>query len=92
MGALALLIRVPSLRWDFPEVEEEALPLRKAFDMWGWDQGHLVLDPQTAGWPSLSFYVHLLLQHAQYALGRITGRVDVEDLLDVIFREFCIGK
>jgi tRNA modification GTPase len=26
------------------------------------------------------------------ALGRITGRVDVEDLLDMIFREFCIGK
>ncbi len=26
------------------------------------------------------------------AVGRITGRVDVEDLLDVIFRDFCIGK
>lgn len=26
------------------------------------------------------------------ALGRITGRVDVEDLLDLIFSEFCIGK
>jgi tRNA modification GTPase len=26
------------------------------------------------------------------ALGRITGRVDVEDMLDIIFREFCIGK
>lgn len=25
-------------------------------------------------------------------LGQITGRVDVEDLLDVIFRDFCIGK
>lgn len=25
-------------------------------------------------------------------LGRITGRVDVEDLLDVIFADFCIGK
>jgi tRNA modification GTPase len=25
-------------------------------------------------------------------LGRITGRVDVEDLLDVIFRDFCLGK
>jgi tRNA modification GTPase len=25
-------------------------------------------------------------------LGRITGRVDVEDILDVIFRDFCIGK
>lgn len=26
------------------------------------------------------------------ALGEITGRVDVDDLLDVIFRDFCIGK
>jgi tRNA modification GTPase len=25
-------------------------------------------------------------------LGRITGRVDVEQILDVIFRDFCIGK
>jgi tRNA modification GTPase len=32
------------------------------------------------------------LRRATDALGRITGRVDVEDLLDVIFREFCIGK
>lgn len=29
---------------------------------------------------------------AMRALGRITGRVDVEDVLDVIFRDFCIGK
>ena len=26
------------------------------------------------------------------ALGRLTGRVDVEEVLDVIFRDFCIGK
>ena len=26
------------------------------------------------------------------SLGRITGIVDVEDLLDVIFRDFCVGK
>ncbi len=26
------------------------------------------------------------------ALGRITGRVDVEELLDTIFRDFCVGK
>ncbi|MCD8526584.1 MAG: tRNA uridine-5-carboxymethylaminomethyl(34) synthesis GTPase MnmE [Alphaproteobacteria bacterium] len=32
------------------------------------------------------------LRLAIRALGRITGRVDVEDLLDVIFRDFCIGK
>lgn len=29
---------------------------------------------------------------AARGLGRITGRVDVEDLLDVVFRDFCIGK
>ena len=32
------------------------------------------------------------LRLAARAIGRITGRVDVEDLLDVIFAEFCIGK
>lgn len=32
------------------------------------------------------------LRTAIHSLGRLTGRVDVEDILDVIFREFCIGK
>ncbi len=29
---------------------------------------------------------------AMRELGRITGRVDVEDVLDVVFKDFCIGK
>jgi tRNA modification GTPase len=32
------------------------------------------------------------LRLAVQALGRITGRVEVDDVLDLIFREFCIGK
>ena len=32
------------------------------------------------------------LRLAWRSLGRITGHVDVEDLLDLIFAEFCIGK
>jgi tRNA modification GTPase len=32
------------------------------------------------------------LRLAARALGRLTGRVDVDDILDVIFRDFCIGK
>jgi tRNA modification GTPase len=32
------------------------------------------------------------LRAAGTTLGRLTGRVDVEDILDVIFRDFCIGK
>ena len=32
------------------------------------------------------------LRLALRALGRITGRVDIEELLDVVFADFCIGK
>ena len=32
------------------------------------------------------------LRAAVHALGRITGRVDVEDVLDRVFSNFCIGK
>ena len=32
------------------------------------------------------------LRAAAYDMGRLTGRIDVEDVLDSIFREFCIGK
>jgi len=74
LAALALLMRLPIVRWGLPEVEEEALPVHKAFDMWGWDQGRLALDPQTAGWPALSFYIQLAVQHVQYGIGRMTGR------------------
>lgn len=32
------------------------------------------------------------LRMAARELGKLTGRIDVEDYLDVIFRDFCIGK
>ncbi|MCO5064199.1 MAG: tRNA uridine-5-carboxymethylaminomethyl(34) synthesis GTPase MnmE [Rhizobiaceae bacterium] len=32
------------------------------------------------------------LRRASMDIGRITGQVDVEDILDVIFSRFCIGK
>jgi tRNA modification GTPase len=44
---------------------------------------------QTAARPELTAED---LRLAVRALGRITGQVDVDDLLDVIFRDFCIGK
>ena len=37
----------------------------------------------------------LMVEELRYAInevGRITGHVDVEDFLDVIFKDFCIGK
>jgi len=32
------------------------------------------------------------LRTAVHSVGKLLGRVDVEDILDAIFREFCIGK
>jgi len=32
------------------------------------------------------------LRQAARALGRLTGAVDVEDVLDQVFSRFCIGK
>ena len=32
------------------------------------------------------------IRQALYYIGTITGHVSVEDLLDSIFRDFCIGK
>jgi tRNA modification GTPase len=33
-----------------------------------------------------------LLRAASEAIGRLAGRVDVEEVLDRLFSEFCIGK
>ncbi|HEX2590810.1 MAG TPA: tRNA uridine-5-carboxymethylaminomethyl(34) synthesis GTPase MnmE [Rhizomicrobium sp.] len=44
---------------------------------------------ETAGSPEL---ISEDLRLALRAIGELTGRVDVEDLLDVVFRDFCIGK
>jgi hypothetical protein len=69
LAAFGVLVRVGLP----PGTSDEALPMKKAFEMWGWSRGHVSLDPQTAGWPSLSFYLHLLLQYLQYGVGRLTG-------------------
>ena len=43
----------------------------------------------TADWPELRGEE---LRRALLALGRVTGRLGVEDVLDSIFSQFCIGK
>jgi len=32
------------------------------------------------------------LRSAVNYIGKITGRIDVEEVLDVLFQDFCIGK
>lgn len=52
------------------------------------EQIQLALSTRDTGLDIQAEYLRL----AGQALGRVTGRVDVENLLDVIFSEFCIGK
>ena len=46
-------------------------------------------DAQAQTWPELRGEA---LRLAMLALGRLTGRIGVEDVLDTIFGQFCIGK
>lgn len=48
-----------------------------------------LLKAQTALWPELKGEE---LRLAMLSLGRLTGHVDIEALLDTIFSQFCIGK
>jgi tRNA modification GTPase len=50
---------------------------------------HALKSAQTADLPELAAED---LRSAADELGRITGRIDIEDMLDAIFRDFCIGK
>ena len=47
---------------------------------------------RAVGLPEQSELMAEDLRVAAHRLGQLLGRVDVEDVLDVIFRDFCIGK
>ncbi len=72
---LAVGLRRYGLDWGLPEVFEEATPLKKAWDMWGWDRGGGVdLNPHFFNYPTFSIYLHFLLQGLLY-LGLKVGGV-----------------
>lgn len=64
-----------ALQWGhgLPEFLEEAWPFREAWEMWGWEANRIDLNPHRFHYPSLTFYLHFLLQLAQYGIGVFTG-------------------
>lgn len=65
-------------------------PLTRARHRAGIEEALLYLDQaREASWPEVRGEA---LRLAMRALGRLTGQVDVDSLLDVIFGQFCIGK
>ncbi|UMM64063.1 tRNA uridine-5-carboxymethylaminomethyl(34) synthesis GTPase MnmE [Aristophania vespae] len=70
--------------------ERSAPPLTRARHRAGLEETkrHLI-NAQSASWPELRGEE---LRLAMLSLGRLTGHVDIEALLDSIFSQFCIGK
>jgi 4-amino-4-deoxy-L-arabinose transferase-like glycosyltransferase len=56
-----------------PDFFEEAFPFRRAFDMAGWATGRTDWNPHAFHYPSLSFYLHLLVQRLVYVVGHLVG-------------------
>ena len=73
----------------------ETMPMTRLRHRHALEEAHQALRRAVTAFKSETWHADLIAEDirlAARALGRITGRVDVEDLLDVIFRDFCIGK
>jgi 4-amino-4-deoxy-L-arabinose transferase-like glycosyltransferase len=83
--AVAAVVRLHGLGWGLPQIYEEATPLRKAWEMWGWGPARSVdLNPHFFNYPSLTIYLQFLGQGVLYlvlhAAGRIGSTLDYEAL------------
>ena len=73
---LALAVRVPLLSWGLPGIFEEAIPFRRAWDLWGWGIfRHFDLNPHFFKYPSLVIYLQFLGQACLFGLMRVTGAI-----------------
>lgn len=72
----AVFLRFYQLGWGLPYVFEEATPLKKAWSMWGWGTpSGPDLNPHFFNYPSLTIYLHFLIQGFMYLVMRIGGAV-----------------
>lgn len=74
IACLALALRLWHIRHGLPDFLEEAIPFKEALEMWGWETGSTDLNPHFFNYPSLSIYLHFLIQKAHYALGHLSGQ------------------
>jgi hypothetical protein len=74
---LACGIRLYGVNWGLPEGYEEATPLRRAWEMWGWglDRG-VDLNPHFFKYPSLTIYLQGIAQGALYLGMKLSGAVE----------------
>ncbi len=75
--ALAAALRLYGIEWGLPEAYEEAAPLHKAWNMWGWGPAKsLDLNPRFFYYPSLVIYIQFFVQGILYLGMRLFGEID----------------
>jgi len=73
---LALVLRLKGLSWGLPQIYEEATPLRKAWELWGWGPDLFFhLNPHFFRYPSLVIYLNFLGQGVLFLLLSLTGSI-----------------
>jgi 4-amino-4-deoxy-L-arabinose transferase-like glycosyltransferase len=70
---LAVALRLWHLRHGLPDFLEEAIPFKQALEMWGWETGRTDLNPHFFNYPTLSIYLHFLVQKLHYLGGHALG-------------------
>jgi len=78
--ALGLALRLSLLNHGLPDLLEEAIPLRTALQMWRW-RGPDDLNPHMFQYPSLTIYLHYLIQKLGHLTTWMTSRSTVPDYL-----------
>ncbi|MBN2185304.1 MAG: glycosyltransferase family 39 protein [Candidatus Krumholzibacteriota bacterium] len=74
--AAGAALRIYGLGWELPEVYEEATPLVKAWEMWGWGTARPAdLNPHFFNYPGLVIYIHFLLQGALFLSMKVAGMI-----------------
>ena len=71
--AVAAWLRIWHLGHGLPDFVEEAIPFKQALEMWTATGGGIDWNPHFFNYPSLSIYLHFLLQQAHFLAGRLTG-------------------
>ncbi len=73
---LALGLRLEGLSWGLPQIYEEATPLKKAWQLWGWGPvDSFDLNPHFFRYPSLVIYLNFLGQGLLFLLLSLTGSI-----------------
>lgn len=91
LAGAALAVRAPHLDWGLPEVFEEATPVRKAVEFWGepGTPAGVDLNPRFFKYPSLTFYLHFLVQAGRYLGLSASGQVDsLNDFRQLMSKDF----